>query len=50
MSGTAVPVGVGTRFQYDGEIVEIMSTTAGNDVVLENAARRRIIRVSLRSC
>ena len=48
MSGTAVPVGVGTRFQYDGEIVEIMSTTAGNDVVLENAARRRIIRVSLR--
>ncbi|WP_158879583.1 Mu transposase C-terminal domain-containing protein [Amycolatopsis anabasis] len=51
MSSTAVRVGVGTRFHYDGEVVEVvelLSTTAGNEVVLKNATGRRIVRVSLR--
>ncbi|MFC0115659.1 Mu transposase C-terminal domain-containing protein [Kibdelosporangium aridum] len=43
--------GVGTRFSYDGEVlevVELLATTAGNEVVLKNAAGRQIIRVSVR--
>lgn len=51
MSGAAVRVGVGTRFLYDGEVfevVEMLSTTAGNEVVLKDAAGRRIVRVSMR--
>ncbi|RJQ83399.1 transposase [Pseudonocardiaceae bacterium YIM PH 21723] len=50
MSNAAVRVGVGTRFQYDGEVVEVvelLSTTAGNEVVLKNATGQRI-RVSVR--
>lgn len=51
MSGAAVRVGVGTRFTYDGETVEVvqmLGTPAGNEVVLRNAAGHRIVHVSLR--
>ncbi len=51
MSGAAVRVGVGTRFLFDGELVEVvemLGTTAGNEVVLKDAAGRRIVRVSMR--
>ena len=36
MSGAGVRVGVGTRFAYDGEVVEVvemLATTAGNEVL-----------------
>jgi transposase InsO family protein len=42
---------VGTRFLYDGdvvEVVEMLGTVAGNEVVLKYTAGRRIVRVSLR--
>lgn len=51
MSGAAVRLGVGSRFCYDGEVVEIvelLATTAGNEVVLKNATGQRIVRVSVR--
>jgi transposase InsO family protein len=51
VSSAAVRVGVGTRFSYDGEVVqvvEMLSTTAGNEVLLKDAAGRRIVRVSVR--
>lgn len=51
MNGAAVRVGVGTRFLYDGdvaEVVEMLSTTAGNEVVLKDAAGQRLARVSMR--
>lgn len=51
MSGAAVRVGVGTRFHYDGEVVEVVEmlcAAAGNEVVLKNARGRRIMRVSVR--
>ena len=51
MSNAAVRVGVGTRFSYDDEVVEVvelLATTAGNQVVLNNVARQQIIRVSVR--
>lgn len=51
MSSAAVRVGVGTRFSYDGEVVEVvelLATTAGNEVVLNNATSQRIVRVSVR--
>ena len=43
--------GVGTRVCYDGEVVrvvELLATTAGNDVVLKYATGQRIVRVSVR--
>jgi transposase InsO family protein len=51
MTAAAVRVGVGTRFHYDGEVVEVvemLSTTAGTEVVLKNTTNRRIVRVSVR--
>lgn len=51
MSASTVRVGVGSRFLYDGEVmevVEMLSTAAGNEVVLKNATSRQIVRVSLR--
>lgn len=51
MSSTAVRMGVGTRFCYDGEVlevVEMLATTAGNEAVLRNATGQRIVRVSVR--
>jgi hypothetical protein len=51
MSSAAVRVGVGTRFSYDGEVVEVvemLSTGAGNEVVLKNATHHRIVRVAVR--
>jgi len=50
MSNASVRVGVGTRFCYDGEIVkvvELISTTAGCEVVLKSATGQRIVRVSV---
>jgi hypothetical protein len=49
MSGGGARVGVGTRFRYDGEIVEVVqmaATTAGNEVVLKDC-RGRLLRLSL---
>jgi hypothetical protein len=47
-----VRVGVGTRFIYDGELVEIVEMRygpAGNDVVLRSAvSKRRVMHVALR--
>jgi transposase InsO family protein len=51
VSGAAVRVGVGTRFCYDGEVVEVvemLATTAGNEVVLKDTTNHRIVRVSVR--
>ncbi|MEU0877497.1 helix-turn-helix domain-containing protein [Lentzea sp. NPDC005914] len=51
MSGAAVRIGVGARFIYDGEVVEVvemLSTAAGNEVVLRNATTQQVVRVSLR--
>jgi hypothetical protein len=51
MSGAAARVGVGSRFCYDGEIVEVvelLATTAGTEVVLKNSSGRRMVRVALR--
>lgn len=52
MSVPHVRVGVGTRFIYDGELVEIVELRygpAGNDVVLRSAAsKRRVQHVALR--
>ncbi|WP_326619669.1 helix-turn-helix domain-containing protein [Streptomyces decoyicus] len=50
MSGAGVRVGVGTRFRYDGETVEVVemtATTAGNEVVLKDS-RGRIRRLTLK--
>ncbi|MEU8830247.1 Mu transposase C-terminal domain-containing protein [Streptomyces sp900116325] len=49
MSGAGARVGVGTRFRYDGETVEVVemaATTAGNEVVLKDG-RGRLLRLSL---
>lgn len=51
MSSAAVRVRVGTRFCYDGEVVEVvelLGTQAGTEVVLKNVTGRRIVRVSVR--
>lgn len=51
MSGAVVRLGVGTRLRYDGEVVEVvelLGTAAGNEVVLRSAAGRRVVRVSVR--
>ncbi|MFF6875069.1 hypothetical protein ACFY9S_07000 [Streptomyces sp. NPDC012474] len=50
MSGAGTRVGVGTRFRYDGETVEVVemaATTAGNEVVLKDG-RGRLLRLSLK--
>jgi transposase InsO family protein len=50
LTGAAVRVGVGTRFQFDGEVVtvvEFAATTAGNEVALKDG-RGRMTRISLR--
>ncbi|WP_086764447.1 helix-turn-helix domain-containing protein, partial [Streptomyces griseiscabiei] len=50
MSGAGARVGVGTRFRYDGETVEMVemaATTAGNEVVLRDS-RGRLLRLSLK--
>ncbi|MFF4169837.1 helix-turn-helix domain-containing protein [Streptomyces sp. NPDC001744] len=50
MSRAGARVGVGTRFCYDGETVEVVemaATTAGNEVVLKDA-RGRLLRLSLK--
>ncbi|MFD7552892.1 helix-turn-helix domain-containing protein [Streptomyces sp. NPDC059816] len=50
MSGASTRVGVGTRFVYDGEAVEVIelaATTAGNEVVLKDV-RGRVQRLSLK--
>ncbi|MCH6161474.1 transposase [Streptomyces marispadix] len=50
MSSAGTRVGVGTRFLYDGEaveVVELAATTAGNEVVLKDA-RGRVQRLSLK--
>lgn len=51
MSSAAVRVGVGTRFLYDGEVVEVVemqASPAGNELVLKNATGRQLVRVALR--
>ncbi|MEN2420541.1 helix-turn-helix domain-containing protein [Streptomyces rimosus] len=50
MSRAGTRVGVGTRFRYDGEAVEVVemaATTAGNEVVLKDG-RGRLLRLSLK--
>ncbi|MFE3559456.1 hypothetical protein ACFXKW_32065 [Streptomyces sp. NPDC059193] len=50
MSRAAVRVGVGTRFAYDGEIVEVVeftSTHMGGEVVLKNG-RNQILRLAVK--
>ncbi|MFB7557273.1 helix-turn-helix domain-containing protein [Streptomyces brevispora] len=50
MSRAGARVGVGTRFRFDGETVEVVemaATTAGNEVVLKDG-RDRLLRLSLR--
>ncbi|MEV5363583.1 transposase [Streptomyces cellulosae] len=50
MSRAAARVGVGTRFRYDGETVEVVemaATTAGNEVVLKDG-HGRLLRLSLK--
>ncbi|WP_405985496.1 helix-turn-helix domain-containing protein [Streptomyces sp. NBC_00872] len=50
MSRAGARVGVGTRFCYDGETVEVVemaATTAGNEVVLKDA-HGRLLRLSLK--
>ncbi|MFI2507905.1 transposase [Streptomyces sp. NPDC018972] len=50
MSGAATRVGIGTHFRYDGEtveVVEMVATAAGNEVVLKNG-RGGLLRVSLK--
>ncbi|WP_432110953.1 helix-turn-helix domain-containing protein [Streptomyces sp. YPW6] len=50
MSRAGARVGVGTRFRYDGEsveVVEMAATTAGNEVVLKDG-RGRLLRLSLK--
>ncbi len=50
MSWAGTRVGVGARFQYDGEVVEVVelaATSAGNEVVLRDG-HGRMIRLTLR--
>lgn len=50
MSRAGTRVGIGTRFRYDGETVEVVemaATTAGNEVVLKDG-QGRLLRLSLK--
>ncbi|MFJ8719636.1 hypothetical protein ACIRD9_41940 [Streptomyces violaceus] len=50
MRGAGSRVGVGTRFRYDGESVEVTeltATTSGNEVILKDS-RGRVRRLTLR--
>ncbi|MER6579146.1 hypothetical protein [Nonomuraea sp. NPDC001023] len=50
MTKGSTRIGVGTRFHYDGEIVEIVQmlpTSAGNEVLLKNG-RGQVSRIALR--
>lgn len=50
MSRAGVRVGVGTRFSYDGEVVEVVefaSTQAGGEVVLKDG-RGRLLRLAVK--
>jgi transposase InsO family protein len=51
VSGVGVRVGVGTRFAYDGEVVEVvemLSAEAGNAVVLASGGGKHVRRVAVR--
>lgn len=51
MTAYGVRIGVGTRFSYDGEVVEIievLTTPAGNEVVLKAVRDQRVRRMALR--
>ncbi|MET0994283.1 MAG: Mu transposase C-terminal domain-containing protein [Mycobacterium sp.] len=51
MTAYGVRIGVGTRFSYDGEVVEIievLTTPAGNEVVLKAVRDQSIRRMALR--
>ncbi|RKT84574.1 Mu transposase, C-terminal [Saccharopolyspora antimicrobica] len=51
MSNASIRVGVGTRFVYDGEVVEVvemLTTVAGSEVVLKNPAGTRVSRAPVR--
>ena len=51
VTGYGVRIGVGTRFSYDGEVVEItevLTTPAGNEVLLKGVHDKRIRRMALR--
>ena len=51
MTACGVRIGVGTRCSYDGEVVEIievLTTPAGNEVVLKGVRDQSIRRMSLR--
>ena len=49
MTTSAVRVGVGTHFAYDGEVVkvvELIATPAGNEVLLKGTRDQRVRRVA----
>lgn len=51
MNSAGVRVGVGTRFAYDGEVIEVvemLATSAGNEVLLKNVTGRRMLRISVK--
>ena len=51
MTAYGVRIGVGTRFSYDGEVVEIielLTTPAGNEAVLKAVRDQSIRRMALR--
>jgi hypothetical protein len=51
MTAAAVRVGVGTRFVYEGEtveIVELIATPVGNVVLLKSARDQRVRRIALK--
>ena len=51
MTAAAVRVGVGTRFVYEGEtieIVELITSPAGNVVLLISARDQRVRRIALK--
>ena len=51
MRKRAVRLGVGTKLSYDGELVEIVEmlpTPGGNEVVLRGVSGRRVWRVAVR--
>lgn len=51
MTTSAVRVGVGTHFAYDGEVVkvvELIATPAGNEVLLKGTRDQRVRRVALK--